>query len=130
MNSLRTLRVSAYGVRTLAKHFSIPQSLQKLSLQVGHSFFKPDLLDLFQESEYGFFERWREFHNLHNLKIKMRTIEEPNDLLTKFTKPLLEAIPNLKKFTFELTKSSAMGSDYCSPLDFSLLLENELVVKK
>jgi len=130
MESLRTLSISAYGIKTLAKHFSVPPSVQKLSLTIGHSFYEQDLLDLFQEPEYNFFDRWKGFHNLGTLNLRMRAIEEVNDLVTKFAKPLFEAIPNLKKFSFGLIESPICPVDDCPPLDFSALLENETVVKQ
>lgn len=128
METLKTLSVSAYGIKTLAKYFVVPASVQKLSLHVGHSSYKPDLLNLFHKPKYGFFERWKKLNNLHTLKLKMRVIPKCNDLLLNFARPLLEAIPNLKKFKFELTESPACWKP--SPLDFSLLLENTNIVKQ
>ena len=130
MENLRTLSVSAYGIKTLAKHFSVPPSVQKLSLTIGHSFYEQSLLNLFQEPEYGFFERWKGFHNLRTLNLRMRAIVKPSDLLYKFAKTLLEAIPNLKKFAFELVESPICPVDACEPLDFSLFLGNEATLKQ
>jgi len=126
MNSLKTLNVSAYGLKSFVKYFSVPKSVKKLVLYVGHSFYNLSFLDLFQDPENRFFERWNGLQNLQTLKLKMRMIEGPNDLFHKFINPLLEALPNcLKKLRLEITGSPAFYWKNCRAIDLSLLLENK-----
>ena len=127
MNTLQTLSVSVYGIKTFIKHFSLPKSLQKIVLSVLHSFYDPALLDLFNSD---FFERWGELSHLITLKIRMRRTAQSNDLLHKFVLPLLQETPSLKKFRLRLVHSPAFRASSCEALDLSLFNERVAVLKQ
>jgi hypothetical protein len=133
MNKLHTLNVSAFGTNSFLQHFSVPPSVQKLSLYVGKSLRDTSWLDLFQEPQYNFFERWKGLSNLQTLKLKIRMIYIPNDLLAKFVNPLLESLQNscLKKLRLQIVKADIYAyNDQEEALDFSLLLREESAVFK
>ena len=127
MNTLQTLSVSVYGIKSFIKHFSLPKSLQKIELNVVHTFYDPALLDLF-DSE--FFGRWKEVANLHTLKIKMRRIAKSNDLLRKFVLPLLQGTLGLKIFRLQLEDSRSISATKCEALDLSLFNERGIALKQ
>jgi len=133
MNNLKTLRMTVYGIKTFVNNFVPTLSLQKVILDIHHSFYDPHLLDLFQEGGGLFFDHWKKLHNLGTLKILMHQIENSNDHLHKFILPLLQAIPALKKFRLELTNSKGVSWRKCEhrkPLDLSLLFDNVITLKQ
>jgi len=133
MSKLQALNVSAFGIKSFVKNFSVPLSVRKLVLYVGKSLVDKSWLDLFQEPEYHFFERWKGLSNLQTLELKVRYImKTPNDLLHKFVNPLLEALQAscLKKFKLEVVEPAYYCVSDEAVLDFSLLRMKSSALKK
>jgi len=133
MNKLHTLNVSAFGIKSFVQHFSVPLSVRKLILYVGKSLKDTSWLDLFQEPEYNFFERWKGLSNLQTLKLKIRMIKNPHDLLEKFVHPLFEAFKGswLRKLRLEVTEPAYfLDTDKVEVIDFSQLPEKISALKQ
>ena len=120
MNHLRILNVSVYGFKSFVELFSLPKSLQKLVLNVRHSFYDLTLIDLLKKSKL---KRFKKLDQIEILKIKLPRILESSQLLQKFVVPLLQMTPNLRKFRLKLRTSPAYRAK-CKPIDLSELLGN------
>jgi len=105
IKNLQALNLSIFGFKTFAKYLSIPFSLQKITLNVYHSFYDPGFMDMLQGK--GFFGRWKRLNQLQILQLELPLIRKTNDLLHKFILPLLESTTDLKEFECKFKDSPA-----------------------